>query len=426
MATRQAYKATIELAFDYNGTRERIPPEKIIYIMIEHDYQNRNLPIIYVSMSVNGDLYTKITKYKETAKFYLNINKQNINSRSSISRNRISGTFSYLASNTNPNYTDTLNDINNDNSYQRIMIGLVDIELTNYLRKSFNGIYRNASQSTLVALALEGSKKAVIEPLTYDKSYDQLLVNPITSREKMLQFIFDEDPFYDTRYRFFVDFDYVYLLSKRGNAISAGNGDLENIIVDIKSVTADESYYEGIEIKNGSYYVYINPINSNVTLNEGTEKVANQIIAIDDDTSLQTLNLEINSTIDSSTKQTFVRTGNAALLKNELETNSVNIEIVKQNIDGSTFTPNKSIMVSNYGDYAKYNGKYIMSYKREFYKAVAGEFIVSCNVGLSKVGNIERAYNTSNKSNSNSLASSKSANKKSTAHLKSSANISYR
>ena len=418
MATRQAYKATIELAFDYNGTREKILPEKIIYIMIERNYLSANLPTVYVSLSVDSELYSKITKYKETAKFYLRIDKQNVNSSTALSKKSISGTFSYIPSNSNPNYTDTLDSVAEDAGYQRLMLGLVDIELTNYLRKSFNGVYQNISQSTLVSLALEGGKKMIIEPLKYDQTYDQLLVKPVTSREKMLDFVFGKDAFYDTKYMFFVDFDCVYLLSKCGNAISASNGELDSVIVDIRSVTADESYYEGIEVKNGAYYIYVNPTNSNVTLNEGTEKVANQIIAVDDGASKQTLDLNINSTADSNTKQTFVRTDNAALMKNEMETNSVIIEIVKQNIDGSAFTPNKCITVSNYGDYAKYNGKYIMIYKREFYKATAGEFYVSCNVGLSKVGNIEPANVTSNTNKPSSLAVSKSATRKTTAKRK--------
>ena len=50
--TRQAYNATVELAFDYNGQRENIDSEKIVYVMIEHDYETQVLPIIYISLSV--------------------------------------------------------------------------------------------------------------------------------------------------------------------------------------------------------------------------------------------------------------------------------------------------------------------------------------------------------------------------------------
>ena len=136
MATsnRQAYSANIELAFDNNGNRTYIEPEKIIYIMIEHDYENQVLPIIYVSMAVMNDLYTDIVKYKDSAKFYLNIKKSNKNSSVAISKKSITGTFNYIPSTMNPNFQEDLTsgDTFIDNSYKRIMIGLVSIELTNF------------------------------------------------------------------------------------------------------------------------------------------------------------------------------------------------------------------------------------------------------------------------------------------------------
>lgn len=393
--TRQAYNATVELAFDYNGQRENIESEKIVYVMIEHDYETQVLPIIYISLSVTNDLYTKIVKYKDSAKFYLNITRTNKNSIASLSKKSITGSFNYIPSTTNPNFQEDLTSGDDflDNSYKRIMLGLVSIELTNKLRKSFNGFYNNIDQRTLIAMALEGTN-CIIENVAYNKVYDSIVIPPISSRYQLLKYIFDKDNFYDTNFRYFMDFEKSYLVSKRGDAIDGGDGQLSSIIVDIRSVTEDEAYYDGIEIRNGAYYIYINPSNSNVTLNEGTEKVANQIISVNDDAPVQQLDLNINNSEGSDTKQMFVRTDNAALYKNELETDTIITEIMKQHIDGSPFTPNKCIVVNNYGEYNKYNGKYLMIYKREFYKCIAGEFVMSCNVGLKKIGNIQTARST--------------------------------
>lgn len=421
---RQAYSASIDLAFDYNGQRETISSEKIIYVMIEHDYESKVLPIIYVSLAVNSDLYTKIMNYKDSAKFYLNINKENISSNSALSKKSISGTFNYTPSESNPNYTESLNSDNSmsDSSYKKIMVGLVSVELTNQLRKSFNDVYTNIDTSTLVSLALEGTN-AVIEKIKYNKTYDKILIPPISNRLKMLEYIFNKDEFYDTNFRYFIDFDKSYLLSKTGDAVDAGDGQVQNIILDIRSVTDTEAYYEGIEVKNGAYYIYVNPATSNVTLNQGTEKVANQIVAVDDDTSeVQELSLNINNTEGSDTKQMFIRTSNAALYKNELESNTVVIEVVKQNIDGSCFTPNKCINVSNYGEYSKYNGKCYMVYKRELYKPIGTKFEMSCSVGLKKVGNITPA-NTTADTSSSSKACSDTASRSSTANYTNSSTV---
>ena len=140
---RKSYSATIDLFFDYNNIREKIPSENIVYVLVESNYDNDVLPIIYISLSVDSNMYTKIIKYKSLAKFYLNIKKINKNSISSISKNAISGSFSYIPSTTNPNYTEDLSNATSGDSYKRIMLGLVSIELTNTLRKSFNNIYNN-------------------------------------------------------------------------------------------------------------------------------------------------------------------------------------------------------------------------------------------------------------------------------------------
>lgn len=417
---RIAYDAVIDLAFEHDGVRTSIQQEKIIYVLIEHDYEKQVLPIIYIAASINNDLYTDILKYKNSAKFYLNIKVQNQNSGSAISRNTINGTFNYIPSDLNPNYQEDLSDTEtiDDAYYRRIMIGLVSIELMNTLRKSFNGIYNNIDQKTLVGVALEGTN-CIIEDIKYNQEYSSILIPPVASRYKLLEYIFSRNNFYDTKFRYFMDFERSYLVSKRGDPIDAGDGDLDTIIVDIRSVAENEAYYDGVAIRNGSYYFYVNPSSTNVTLDEGTEKVANQIIATDYDSEVQQLDMEINNLDGSETKHMFVRSDNAALFKNELETNTVIVELVKQHIDGSIFTPNKCIMVNNFGEYSKYDGKYLIIYKREFFKCDAGKFIMSCNIGLKKVGNIENAGAlTSSKSSifaRNSFKRTTSANKNSTA-----------
>lgn len=411
---RKSYSATIDLFFDYNNIREKIPSENIVYVLVESNYDNDVLPIIYISLSVDSNMYTKIIKYKSLAKFYLNIKKINKNSISSISKNAISGSFSYIPSTTNPNYTEDLSNTTSGDSYKRIMLGLVSIELTNTLRKSFNNIYNNINTDNLISLALEGTNY-IAEKITYNTHYNSILVPPLTSRYRLLEFIFNSDPFYDTKFRYFMDFERSYLLSKSGNSVDSGDGQLSSIIVDIRSITENEAYYDGVEVKNDAYYVYINPINSNVTLEQGIEKVANQIVAVDED-KIEIVDLDINKTEGSDTKQMFIRTDNVSVYKNELETNTIIVEIVKQHIDGSIFTPNKCISINNYGEYSKYNGKYIMIYKREFYKCVAGEFVMSCNVGLRRIGNLNNSKSTS--ATSSSAIKKSTSNNKNTSRLK--------
>lgn len=422
---RQAYKANIDLAFEYNDKRIKIKSERIVYLMIEHDYENRVLPVIYISLTLSDDLYTKVIKYKESAKFYLKITKKNKNSIASISKKAIEGTFNYVPSTTNPNYSEDLNlDIDmDDGSYKRIMIGLVSIELTNSLRQSYNSIYKSVDTETLIGIAIAGTRP-VIEKIKYNTKYNSILLPPVTTRYKFLEYIFDKDPWYNTKFRYFMDFEKSYLVSKEGNGIDAQDGQFTDVLVDIRSVTEDEAYYDGIEIKNNAYYIYINPANSNVVVNESTDKVTNRIIGVDED-GIQSLSLDINNTKGSTVKNLFLRTSNASIIKNEMETNTVIVEILKNHIDGSAFTPNKCIIVKNYGEYSKYNGKYLIMYKKEFYKTIGGEFVLSCMVGLKKIGKVQTLYSKKEARRSGRAVSS-TISKTSTAYKKDTANITLR
>lgn len=384
---KQAYSANIDLQFENNGNRIRIQQEKIVYVMIEHDYESQVLPIIYICISVDSDLYTDIINYKDSAKFYLKIEKKNKFSNISLSRETLSDSFNYIPSSTNPNYTQELGD-EPGKSFKRIVIGLVSVGLTNKLRKSFNGVYNNIDTNTLLGVALEGTN-CIIEKPKYNHYFDSFLVTPLSSRYKLIEYIFNKDPFYNTNFRYFMDFKQSYLLSKEGNSIDAGDGDLSNVLVDIKSLTENEAYYDGISIRNNSYYVYINPSNARVITDDGTKKIANKIVAIDEDKVEESyLNSNIYENDSIIYKEMYIRTDNASLYKNEFD-NTVFVEILKQHIDGSIFTPNKCILVNNYGNYSKFNGKYLIMYKKEFYKCIAGEFVMSCIVGLKRIGKIE-------------------------------------
>lgn len=379
------YKANIELRFDYGSNIEVIMPEYISSIMVHSDYDNNVLPVVYISLAVNASQYQNIFNYKSSAKFYLNIQVFNSNIATSIKKTIIDGYFGYIPSNLNPNYTNSLNtsDQTIDNSYRRIMLGLVSLDLSNALRKSFNGIYYNIDQTTLIGLALEGTK-AVIERPLYNASFDSIIVPPLSTRYRMLEYIFKRSAFYNTNFRYFMDFEKSYLVSKEGNPVSDNSGNPSTILIAMKDISMAESYYDGIEIKNDAYYAYINPMNANFNYNIGTDKIANKIVAVNADRGTQMFGLDINNDPASETKLAFARSKNGAVDKNEIEGNNTTIDILKQHIDPSIFTPNKEINVLDHGNF-------IMSYKREFYKGIAGEFIISCNVGLRSV-NKTQAY----------------------------------
>jgi len=380
------YNAKISLSF--NG--ERIKDEQISFVLTDSDYDDHNMPMIYLSLAVSNSMYDSILANKDTATFYMTISLVNANSSSmSISKTIFAGEFTYIPSSTSPNYSEVLDKSNEffSDAYKRIIVGLVSTQLNNAARKEFNQIYKDITCETLLSLALEGIN-AIVEAPTYNDWYDSILVPPMKSRNQLIAYLYDKNQFYDTYYRFFMDFEYCYLLSKAGNAIPDGRGTPSNIIIDIKELTDRESIYDGYTIKNGSYYITMNPADTKTMFDQSMDKVSNNIVSVSDEGAVQQIGLNVNSTYGSSQKNLYIRDTNTTLYKNELETDTVAIELVKKHIDPSIFTPNKMISISNTDKYAEYNGKYIMKYKKVFFNSTADNFIISVILGLKKVSNV--------------------------------------
>ena len=428
MGSQHAYKGSVTLAFDYkpgvNSSvhRETIESERIKFMIIENTYENKNiLPIVYISLRVSDNMYNKIVSTNETSKFYLRVSKKDGLSKNSSFTKVIEDTFTYVASTTNVSYTDNLA-LNALDPYKGIIIGLVSEEMTNKLRKTYNGIYHNIDQASLIKIATEGLGKIIMAPAKYNKLYPEFVIPPISSRFRLLNFLFEQDPYYDSMFTFFMDFNKTYLIPKNGIGVDAKDGFPVNIIINIKDYTAYEAYTDGYEINNGAYVLYINGANTNLSVNNATSKVANNIVGYwDTYETTQDLNIDNNNTADNTLMTTFVRSNNAAGIRNEIESESVILELLKQNLDGEIFQPNRSYRVSNYGEAAKYNGSYFLIYKKEIYTLNSNaEFTISTNVGLKKAAVEEAARSVSNELRRTTLAATATGKTTSTSTKKSS------
>ena len=402
MAIQQAFKGKIKLAFDYKENenskvkRYEISNQKIAYVMIEKKYENVNiLPVLYVSLNLDSDLYTKVINSINTSKFYLNIKKKNALSKSSIYTEEVNDTFSYVTPTTTPNYSSSINTSNSaaNTSYVNVIIGLVSDTMSNNLRKSFDGFYYNIKVSDLVNLATKDmGRDLIMQPLDHDKTYKSYMITPSTSRYKLLSNVFWNWPYYDSMFEFFMDFKRSYLVSRNNTHADAKDGKPGRVIIDITPYTAAEAYTDGFTIKNGAYLIYINAANTNIIVDTVTSKVANNIVNYYDNMKdVQDYNINISKSESTQKKTTFTRTSGATL-KNEMQSNAVMIELIKQNLDADIFTPNKIYSISNFSGYEQYNGDYRVSYSREFYYISDNdEYIVTSNIGLKLVGNEEIA-----------------------------------
>jgi hypothetical protein len=299
-------------------------------------------------------------------------------------------------------------------------IGLVDKDMTAYLRKPFNGVYKNTTLQGLLSIAMAGYKgKYIIEPFKYDHKYKQVIVPGCSTRQKFLEFLFDYDKFYDDYFNLFIDFDTVYLTSQSGNGGGGGADNKSNIIIDVRTIDDPLSFKDGYTQKADSIYIYTSQMDVAINTNTATDNIVNKVVSYG-----ERRNPESYAVSDGD-RVIFNRSGssdepsnNAA---NQIKSSSTIIELTKNNIPDDIFEPDRLVMVKMYDDYEKYSGKYRVYYKRVFYKSIGeDEFLVNVNIGLiGSPGTTSKKKSTTSKKKNTAV--SKSARKKSSSDNESNA-----
>lgn len=380
------FKGRIELAFvKKDGTRIAIDNKRIVYINFTYDYFGKVMPMVILSATVSIDMYRKMINGQESCHLFLSIDGYNVLSNRSISKQRISGIFKYITSNTNQPFDIDTNNSSVDDTYMGITLGLIDENMISSMRQPFNGVYTNISMKKLISIALNGMK-ICYEPIHQDFEYDQIVIPACSTRFQFLRFLYEKDQFYKTYFRFFMDFKRSYLLSQLGNGIQSEDGTITDVILDIRPITSEESFTDGFEIKNNAYYIYLNQMNVNVKINAARNQITNKIVSYNDDANPVIYKFE-----DSGDKTLYVRTeyddASGNIYKEQIDSAKLTLDILKSNIDENIFQLNYKYSVKFYGNYSKYNGTYILSYKRVIYQYSGDEFQISCNVGLIPASN---------------------------------------
>lgn len=395
MAQIGRYRYSVIMNFITDSNEEiTIPAPCISYIVVDYDYETLNMPIIFVVMNVESNLYNKIVvnSDKDTSKIMLNITKYDTNSSNTMNTDYIKAMFTYFVPN-NPNYTKDLDindDINAGGAYKRMTIGLMKMDLVDYNKKIINGIFKNTSMVSLVHKCTS-HMPMVIEPFTYDSNIANIIVPPIDTLSGVIEFLNEYQSFYDKGYRYFMDFDRTYLLSTSGNSIDAHDGSYSNISFDIQSTIMDAAQQSGVvkDDDNSTYVIYADGLSTDVKLNNVTEKIANHITGVTTEGEVVERDLNINNT-GKEVKNIFRRIPNdnkniMDVMKNELENTAVVLSIQKTDLDSSIITPNKSYTISNFQDYSSFNGNFILANKKEVFKQSDGDFASYMVVGLRRV-----------------------------------------
>lgn len=381
--------ANIELTYLLNSDEIEIPSSSISSMILDYNYDINNMPIIYLNLNISNIIYDKIISNTKKGYFKLVLQRISRNTNIPIPKDDINQLFTYMMPTTNMNYDKALTrSETSDNTYRRGAIVLMSLDNINDNNVLVNNIIKNTNNISIIHY-YTNHMNMIIEPFTNNEKYSRLIIPPTSTITKLINFLDSEKHFYNNRYRYFRDLNRTYLLSSSGNAIDDGDNVYDTIILNITNPLEKESFSSGIEVdkKSKSYNIYISANATDMSINNNDDLEFDTIVGYDykgdyfkyvfDDKKREYGERVLLKTINNE--------GSLISLKESIEDTSVILNVTKSEIDSSLLTPNKEYIIKNYEDMREYDGRYLLSYKKEIFINQNEDFISSTAFGLRKV-----------------------------------------
>lgn len=354
-----------------------IKNECVKSVIIDHNYENNCMPIMYVNLSldraliddmiinINKNLFTiAIYKYDELLDHELEIEcfrkkftyflPDDVNKNSSIDYSTVS---------IDQNFGDT---------YRTISLGLLCIEHINRNKKSIEINAKKTSKYHLVKYITSDFDNILIEPFDYNETFDNIIIPPQDSINKALRFLNNQKVFYRTPYRYYQDFNCTYIISSGGFGVARKGEKITTVIFDIKDILDDEANDVGMITNKtrGNYRIVVNAVDTAVYDNSLSNKSKNMVRGITS-TGNTVKQLSRNATY-SDDKISNIRLNNdnehmIENIKSKNDSSNIYINISKNDLDATILSINKRYSINNIDAYADYNGDYILCRKRELY-----------------------------------------------------------
>ena len=367
-----------------------IDSTQIQYILIDKDFENINMPVITIFGSIEKNILDDMIRHSNDNLVTLGIYKyDNTNQNDNITEKYFNDKFIYML-NEDLSRTDKLDNPQGIDSktgnrqYKEVTIFLIQQDAINNNRQTINGVYHNASMNSLILQSTNYLGNMLLEPIKYDTRFDQVIIPPIDSISNYIRYLNDNlGVFYDSPYRFFIDFDTTYLVSSSGNAIRARNQYIYTIVIDIREIDSNISEEPGayVDLKSGKYTIGIDASKVEYVKNNVTNKIVNKVTVINSKGDVFEQDIEDNKAKVTSTINQIMNISNndQNVINNisySVESANVTITIVKNDLDASLFTLNKEYIIND-PVHDSYAGHYILLQVKQLFIKQNENFIMS-------------------------------------------------
>lgn len=218
------YEYYIDLFYNCEDYKEpkQIPQNSIKNLTIYKEYDKYNMPIATMNLIIDKNLADNIIKNMKTATMTMMVYKFQLDNDAAIKQLYFTEEFTYLTDD-DVNKTSAIDyaktsdkeeDREDVNRY--LKLGLISKNLVNSNLSPNNATIYDSTMQNIVVDLLNVGEPLLIEPFTETEPVSQLIIPPKESISKTLEYLNTVRVFYNTGYRFFMDLDNIYLVSKSG------------------------------------------------------------------------------------------------------------------------------------------------------------------------------------------------------------------
>ena len=389
------YKVSLSYVNSDSNSEILIDSNQIQYIGIDKDFDNTNMPVIAIMGSIEKDIIDDMINNINNNIVTLGIYRYDINNQNDdITKKYFHDRFIYIISDdvSKTAELDYYEGNNNTLLYKDITIWLIQQDSVNNNRHTINGIFKNVTTNSLILNTTNYLGKVLLEPIKYDNKYDQIIIPPQDSISSYISYLNNSlSVFYDTQYRFFIDFDMTYILSSSGKVVKSKNQDIFTIEINIKNIGTNTNEELGMYInKNGDKAsITVNTTDIEYTKNNISNKLVNKIITIDSEGNVLEKNVDNNKIKVTGNMNRIINISNndnnaINNITSSIEMNNVMLTIIKNDLDASIFTMNKEYIIND-ELHEDYNGKYLLCSTKQLFVKQTEYFIMTTVLTFKKI-----------------------------------------
>ena len=287
------YEYYIDLYYNCMDYKEPklIDQKNIKSLTIYKEYDKYNMPIATMNLHIDKKFADNIIKNSKTATMIMAVYKYQLDNNAAIKQLYFKHEFSYLTDD-DTNKTEDIDyaktdskDEDREDVYRILKLGLISKKLVDRNLSPNNAtIYKSSMQNIIVDL-LNIGEPLLIEPFTETELVEQLIIPPKESLSKTLDYLNTIRVFYNTGYRFFMDLDNIYLVSKSGKATLRNIDKYATIKFNLSDIGGkEEAILEGFrdDDKTKSYIVDVPTTDIKYGKDNITDKELNGFTAVID------------------------------------------------------------------------------------------------------------------------------------------------